>query len=167
MAEFQVTDSFDIRTTPVRLGGKHISNENIKAFWQDASEYETKHGCYIFSMRAGRGTRPWYVGKASSLTLEKECFSLHKINIYNNVVGNNRGVPTLTFVIPKPSRGRTPQVEIDEIEEYLIGFAASRNMNLANKRKLPNQKWSIQGVVPGSVGAPGAAVTAFKTLMGI
>ena len=56
---------------------------------------------------------------------------------------------------------------IDEVEEYLIGHAASRNPDLANKRKLPNQKWSIQGVVPGTRGKPSSEAASFKKLMGI
>jgi hypothetical protein len=58
-------------------------------------------------------------------------------------------------------------VAIDEVEEFLIRHAASRNANLANRRRLPNQNWSIQGVVPGARGKPAAEASLFKKLMGI
>jgi hypothetical protein len=56
---------------------------------------------------------------------------------------------------------------IDEVEEYLIGYAASRNADLANKRRLPNQTWSIEGIVPSTRGARTSEASSFKKLMGI
>jgi hypothetical protein len=73
----------------------------------------------------------------------------------------------MTFVVPASGKGKTPHLMIDEIEEYLIGYAASRNIDLANKRKLPSQKWGIQGIVPAARGKPTATAAAFKTLMGL
>ena len=65
------------------------------------------------------------------------------------------------------TKGKTPMLAIDEVEEYLIGNAASRNAELANKRRLPNQKWSIANVTQATKGAPPATVVDFKKLMGM
>jgi hypothetical protein len=92
---------------------------------------------------------------------------LHKLNIYNDVLGDRNGTPCLTFIIPERTKGAWPMLAIDEVEEFLIGYAASRNPGLANKHKLPHQKWSIQGVVPGTKGAPTLEAASFKRLMGI
>jgi hypothetical protein len=167
MSLFQVSISFDISPSVRGRGGKIIDNTCIDTFWAAAQDYQARHGCYVFSLRAGKGARPWYVGKASMLTLGKEAFSLHKREIYNTIIGDHAGTPMMTFVVPASGKGKTPHLMIDEIEEYLIGHAASRNVNLANKRKLPSQKWTIQGVVPAAQGKPAATAAAFKTLMGI
>jgi hypothetical protein len=164
---FHTTKGFEIPVTPQRLGGRRVDVGGLKEFWQVTEEVAEQHGCYVFSMRAGKGEKPWYVGKASRQSFAAECFSLHKLNIYNDILGDMKGTPRLTFVIPKRSRGAWPMVAIDEVEEFLIGHAASRNADLANKQRLPSQKWSIHGVVPGARGAPTSEASSFKRLMGI
>ncbi len=167
MTLFRTTDSFEIPIIHQRLGGRKVDTKRLKEFWKEISEIADQRGCYVFSLRAGKGEKPWYVGKASVQTLSKECFSLHKIGIYNNVLGDRNGKPRLTFVIPEHKKGPWPSLAIDEVEEYLIGYAASRNAKLENKRRLPNQKWSIHGIVPGTQGQPTIQASAFKKLMGI
>jgi hypothetical protein len=167
MAAFHTTRGFEIPVIAQRRGGRRVDEDSLKEFWQVTGEVAKQHGCYVFSMRAGRGEKPWYVGKASRQSFAAECFSPHKLNIYNGILGHRVGKPRLTFVIPARSRGAWPMVAIDEVEEFLIGHAASRNANLANKRKLPSQNWSIQGVVPGTRGKPPAEASFFKRLMGI
>jgi len=164
---FVNTESFEIPTVPRGKGGKKINITALKEFWTGIGDYAGQRGCYVFSMRAGRGEKPWYVGKASRQTFSIECFASHKVGIYNDVLGELKGIPRLTFVIPNRERGAWPMATIDEVEEYLIGYAASRNPKIANKRKLPHQKWTIQGVVPASRGAPSSDAASFKKLMGI
>jgi len=48
-------------------------------------------GCYIFSIRAGRGVKPWYVGLAEKQSFRKECFTSHKLNHYNNAIAARKG----------------------------------------------------------------------------
>jgi len=167
MTSFFVTESFDVPTSKQRLGGRIVNKDNLQEFWKRAGNIADKRGCYVFSLRAGKGEKPWYIGKASQQALSKECFSLHKLYVYNEVLGNHNGTPLLTFVIPTHVKGPWPAFAIDEVEEFLIGFGASRNANIANKRKLPHQKWSIQGVVATSKGAPTSEASCFKKLMGI
>jgi hypothetical protein len=167
MATFRTTMGFEIPVIDQRRGGRRIYVDGLKEFWQGTGQVAEQHGCYVFSMRAGKGEKPWYVGKASRQSFTAECFALHKLNIFNDILGNRAGTPRLTFVIPARSRGSWPMVAIDEVEEFLIGYAASRNADLANKRKLPSQNWSIQGIVPGTRGKPSTEVSFFKRLMGI
>lgn len=169
MTSFHTTESFEIPIVPQRLGGRRVNTAKLKLkeFWETTGMFADQRGCYVFSIRAGRGEKPWYVGKASKRPLSTECFAPHKLNIYNQILGNMHGKPCLSFVIPKRSKGPWPMLAIDEVEEFLIGYAATRNTNLANKRRLPDQKWSIQGVVSGVGGAPSSAAIAFRKLMGI
>ena len=167
MTTFHTTSSFEIPVIRQRRGGRRVDVANLTAFWQAREELAEHRGCYVFSMRAGKGEKPWYVGKASRQSFDAECFALHKLNIYNDILGNRAGTPRLTFVIPARSRGAWPMVAIDEVEVFLIGYAASRNAALANKRNLPSQNWDIQGVAPATRGARTSEATSFKRLMGI
>jgi hypothetical protein len=167
MTSFETTQSFEVPVTKQRLGGRKVDKARLGNFWETVGAHALQRGCYVFSLKAGKGEKPWYVGKASQQSLRAECFSLHKLGVYNDILGNRHGIPRLTFVIPKRAKGKWPMLAIDEVEEYLISYAASRNTNLANKRKLPNQKWRIQGVVAGGKGAPTSEALSFKRLMGI
>jgi len=167
MTSFVTTKSFEIPVLKQLLGGRRIDHARLGNFWEATGALAVQRGCYVFSLKAGKGEKPWYVCKASRQSLKGECFSLHKLSIYNDILGNRNGIPRLTLVIPKRTKGKWPMLAIDEVEEFLIGYAASRNTNLANKRRLPNQSWSIHGVVANTVGAPTLEASAFKKLMGL
>jgi hypothetical protein len=77
-----------------------------------------------------------------------------------------KGTPHLFFVAHRKTRGKWSQSAISEVEETLIAFAAAKNPNLTNKRSLPNQSWSIDGII-ASRGAPTVEARAFKKFMGI
>ncbi len=163
MPTFHIRGRFQVPTKPSKL----IDKSKLSNFWQASGGLNAEHGCYIFSLSKTGGEKPWYVGKASSTTFSVECFSAHKLIIYTEALVEQGGVPYLTFLTPAKTKGPTPLLAIDEVEEYLIGNAASRNPYLANKRRLPNQKWSIASVTKPTKGAPPHPVTSFKKLMGI
>ena len=167
MPTFHVRGCFRIPTVIPKLGGQKVDKSKLSAFWADTNGLDKDHGCYIFSMSRKGGEKPWYVGKASSTTFSVECFSLHKLGIFNDILSEVTGIPYLTFLTPAKTKGKTPMLAIDEVEEYLIGNAASRNAELANKRRLPNQKWSIANVTQATKGAPPTTVVDFKKLMGM
>jgi len=169
MTEFFVTKRYQIPTRQLRPGVKCVDTEKhrIDEFWKQCSEYADKHGCYIFSMKAAKGERPFYVGKASRLAFRTECFALHKLYVYNLVLGGRKGTPYLSFVVQQKLQGKWSLTAIDQVEEYLIAQAAARNPELSNRRRLPDQKWSIRGVVNGGKGKRSAQATSFRTLMGI
>ena len=80
--------------------------ESLSSFW---SLVESEHeegisgsiGCYIFSIRAGKGILPWYVGLAEKQSFRKECFTSHKLNHYNNAIAKRKGTPLLTLGVVK------------------------------------------------------------------
>jgi len=65
--------------------------DSINAFWSRINEEEDEGlseavGCYIFSIRAGKGILPWYVGLAEKQPFRKECFTSHKLTHYNDAI---------------------------------------------------------------------------------
>nr|WP_286775545.1 hypothetical protein [[Pseudomonas] sp. BICA1-14] len=131
-------------------------------------------GCYVFSIRAGKGALPWYVGLAEKQSLRKECFTPHKINHYNNAIAARKGTPLLTIIpkytpngslsSPNPSGHR----DIQQLETMLIGNCLTRNKKLLNLR---DTKLLREMIVPGLLnspkGNPAKEIKEFKNLLGL
>ena len=98
-------------------------------------------GCYIFSIKAPRGSKPWYIGKAEKSTFRRECLTAHKINHFNQAIVGRRGYPELTLLaqvtpydkLRKPTSTKRPAIR--ELETMLIGMGISRNPKLLNIQK--------------------------------
>lgn len=83
--------------------------QSLSAFWNAVDELcgyqiSTACGCYVFSIRAGRGVLPWYVGKAEKQSFRAECFAAHKLNIYNKGLANERVVLRCSLLWPSTLR---------------------------------------------------------------
>jgi hypothetical protein len=97
-------------------------------------------GCYVFAIRASRGTLPWYVGKAERQSFAKECLTSHKLVHFNNAVAGRKGKPLLIFLpqLTKAGNFRKPTTStrraIAELESVLLGMAISRNSGILNAR---------------------------------
>jgi hypothetical protein len=166
MANFFVTRRFELPV--IKIGrGRFIDELALRGFWEICSEYADQRGCYVFSMKAAKGEKPFYVGKASVQTFRQECRTPHKLKIFNQALGSRRGTPYLSFVVLEKTRGKQPLILIDEVEEFLIAQAAARNKELLNRKGLPNQKWTISGVVYSGKGKRSTEVNTFRRIMGI
>ena len=162
--QFEVVGPFDIELPPNRIFDRKECSKRF--FSGEAKKCGREIGCYVFSLRTGRGSLPYYVGKTWN-SFEGESFAAHKISDhYQQIVSRHQGTPTMTFVILKKARGRTPETVIKELEKHLIQMAYTRNKNLNNKQNLPKTRWSIKGVVSSGRGAPTASEDSFKQLMG-
>jgi len=152
--------------------------ESMLDFWARVDdEQEDKLsgaiGCYIFSIRAGKGALPWYVGLAEKQSFRKECFTSHKLVHYNNAVANRRGTPLLTLVakytpgnkLLGPTGGEHRDIQF--LEAMLISNCLSRNAELFNIR---DTKLLREMVVPGLINTPqgkaAASVSDFRVLIG-
>ncbi|EHR7861162.1 hypothetical protein HJ171_23185 [Vibrio parahaemolyticus] len=147
-------------------------------FWESVEELEEglseAIGIYIFSVRAGQGNLPWYVGKAEKQTFKKECFTHHKLTHYNNCIVGKRGTPLLTLLpkftpswgFPKPTNAC--HSDINALEKMLIGTCLQKNRNLLNIR---DTKLHKEIVVPGYINTPQGGVSNsvkdFKHLIGV
>jgi hypothetical protein len=149
---------------------KRISRALAKEFWEqeDAQLLTQKQGCYIFSLRVGRGFTPWYVGKAGK-TFEQECFTDHKIGHYNEVLWSGiKGTPVMFFVAQPGTKNKVSASIIKELETDLIQNAVHKNPDLCNIKNTKNlPKWGIAGIVRGGQGRNTIASSNFKKMMGI
>ncbi len=168
MTEFAVTERFKIPTKELKKGCKIVDVDQLERFWRGCDHVADKRGCYIFSMKAGKGEKPFYVGKAAKQSFRDECFSPHKrADHYNYVLCSQRGTPYMCFVVQRKVRGKWSMTAIDGVEEFLIAYAAARNSSLTNKRRLPDLGWSIRGVAAAGPGKPSKEAKSFRTLLGI
>jgi len=131
------------------------------------------HGCYIFSIRAGKGIRPWYVGQAKGKNgFLQEILSDNKLKHYNDVVAAQKGTPIIQLLARVTDSGRLSksidQKEIDYMETILIGMAFYENTELKNT-KVAKQAGKL--IIPGITGGEGRgrqseAVRALKQTFG-
>lgn len=152
--------------------------ESLLAFWSRVDEELQEGlsgaiGCYIFSIRAGKGVLPWYVGLAEKQSFRKECFTSHKLVHYNNAIANRKGTPLLTLVAKYTPGGRiinptgSGHRDIQFLETMLISNCLGRNADLYNIR---DTKFIREMVVPGLLNTPqgkaATSVTDFRFLIG-
>lgn len=164
---------------PRRPGGLISNDKNdMNAFWERI-EVEVAEGlsggigCYVFSVRAGKGVLPWYVGLAEKQSFRKECFTSHKLVHYNNVVSERKGTPLLTLVSKYTPSGKilnptgNTHRDIQFLESLLIANCLARNPVLFNTR---DTKLLREMVVPGLLNTPpgksAASVANFRNLVG-
>jgi hypothetical protein len=133
----------------------------MKSFWEGVDKevggLSFGCGCYVFATRAGRGTTPWYVGMASRQPFENECFSSHKINIYNEVIASQKGTPILFLIVKRTNGGKfvkpspNRQNDINYLETLLIGATIEKNTDLMNVQKT---RFLKELIVPGLINTP-------------
>jgi hypothetical protein len=61
-----------------------------REFCEKNQEIADLRGCYVFAMRVGGGTTPYYVGRATK-TFRQEVFTPEKLMKYVRCVTDNRG----------------------------------------------------------------------------
>lgn len=131
-----------------RKSNGQIDRKALKEWWShqvlpNGFELGSAIGCYVFSISSGRGTMPWYVGKASGQVFQEECFEHHKLTHYNDVLASReRGKPCLTLFVKLTPKGRLAKSSDREgahkdivfLENHLIGLCIKRNSELRNVR---------------------------------
>ena len=132
---------------PFRLpsdGSKLIahSSNSRKEFWREVDELSpglsTACGCYVFALKRGRRSKPWYVGKAERSIFSNECLAPHKRNHFNAAAIRYGGIPLLYLLPQLTPRGsfraptRAVRPAIRELESMLIGMGVSKNPDLLN-----------------------------------
>ena len=142
---------------------RQINSHGIRGrgnFWSMIDELSvglsTARGCYVFSIRAGRGIRPWYVGQASGEKgFKQEVFQSHKLVHMNGVMARiKRGTPIIHLLPRITPTGRfsknVQQAELDYLETLLIGLALTQNHKLCNVQTAKLlQKVVVPGVTKG------------------
>lgn len=153
-------------------------NKNpLSLFWDQFDELlpgvSEAVGCYIFSIRAGKGIRPWYVGMAEKQSFRKECFAPHKLLNYNDCLSDRKGTPVLTL-LPKltatgrfAKKGANGHRDIRFLENMLISTCLQRNTELLN---IKSTKLLKELEVPGLINTPrgrnNSEIIEFQKLIG-
>jgi hypothetical protein len=145
-------------------GGRIITEENIRQFWQLHEKCANQRGCYIFARHAGGGYTPGYVGKATK-GLKKEIFTADKLTKYQRfLVKRKKGVPVFFFVLAPIRKGQVNRKQIEKVEKHLISLAA--NPDLINKHYTKIDRWGIRGVIRGGKGKVTEDVGEFRRMLG-
>lgn len=166
MPTYIVHGPFEIPTYEGKAA-KIITAENIKEFWSNYDVIARERGCYLFGIRAGRGITPYYVGRATR-NFKREVFASHKLAKYQQSLADYRkGTPVLFFVAAPTSKGATNVSAIEEMEEYLIQTAVSRNTDLLNVKGTKKERFAIAGVLRSGVGKPSKAARSLKGCLGL
>jgi hypothetical protein len=165
MAKFRVLGPFKVPLVKNR-GGRHIDTASLNEFWEQ-TDCRNDRGCYVFGVRSGRGSPPYYVGKATK-GFGQECFSPHKLNKYNQALTKTRrGTAIMYFAWLDQERGKPNSRAISDLEEYLIDTALNRNDALENIQGTQKAELVIVGVLRSGKGKPSQASKRFRAMMGI
>jgi hypothetical protein len=169
MVQFVVKGPFEVPLRKGVAGGTYIDEERLEEIRAQSPDHVIKPGCYVFACSAPRGTLPVYVGQASK-NIFKEAFNDRNVKNINNYLSyRKRGRIELYVIHQNSVKGDTGNKTcIDDIEDFLIGYASRRNGNLLNIHGTRTSQWSIVGVANHTNGGkPGNSVMTFKKMMGM
>jgi len=166
MAIFKVEGPFEVPTYQGKAA-KIVDSEGLPEFWSEIDTLAKRRGCYLFAVRASKGIRPVYVGKATK-TFKQEVFTPHKLEKYQRCLADfKKGTPVLFFLLAPAGKGKPNLTAVGELEDYLIQTAISRNPDLLNVRGTEREDWGITGVLRSGVGKPSRAARDFKRTLGL
>lgn len=168
--DLEIVGPFDIPFQRQLIGSaKHIGRPEVREFWTkpDAAAVASKQGCYVFALRASRGFRPLYIGKATK-GMAKECFTHHKLAHFNQVLFQApKGTPVMFFAVLPGTKCKVSAKTIDQIETFFIQTAVNHRPDILNVQKTNIPNWTVKGVVRGGAGKPPKNAVQFRKMMGI
>jgi len=171
-SEFELFGPFFLEPSKNNKGSKFIQTGDIHNFWKVVAEsgeniLPEKQGCYVFSIKAGSGFKPWYIGKTSKQSFRQEVFNGNNINKFNAVLFNNTHGRLAFYFIAKAGNKKTvSNPDAARIEKLLISYAVKKNENLLNIHYTKDSGIRIKGVI-NSKGKQSQDQIRFKTMMGI
>jgi len=156
---FEIFGPFDL---PKLKGLVDNAMRSKRAFWdaveQGAPGAPDACGCYVYVVKARRGTLPWYVGMTTKRTFRAEALGTHQLAHYNPAIAQKVGVtPQLFFLAKKTPSDRfakpsqNAQKDVEFLEKFMFGIALNRNGSLSNSK---NTKFLKKMVVPGVLNSP-------------
>ncbi|MGH8444650.1 MAG: hypothetical protein ACREVL_05245 [Solimonas sp.] len=141
LGRFEIFGPFDL---PLTVAGRlDLSSAARTRFWMEVEGRESglgsACGCFVFSVRNGRQTLPWYVGRAESQPFADHCLGDACLPIYARALEGLQPYCAHLHLLAKltptghPSRAaRHAHAEIAFIERVLIDLALTRNPQLMN-----------------------------------
>src|SRR5690242_8288241 len=98
MVEFTVKGPYDVPVKVIGSTAKFVDKDLLGALLTQSEGALAKAGCYVFSVRASRGSIPVYVGKASR-NIFKEAFNDRNCNnLAQYLSARQRGKLQITIV---------------------------------------------------------------------
>ena len=165
MLIFQVVGPFRVHRSR-ESGGRMITDEDVRQFWQLHTKYSGHRGCYVFARHAGKGYTPGYVGKATK-SLKQEIFTPDKLNKYHRfLIQRKKGAGVFFFILAPNRKGKTNLRQIAKVEKFLINLGFSANRHLINKHYTKIEPWGIRGMVRGGQGKVAKGAGDFRRMMG-
>ena len=157
--KFEIYGPFDL---PTSKGLVDKAAKSKKAFWDTVEKVAPgvpdACGCYVYVVKAKRGTLPWYVGITTKRTFRAEALGAHQLGHYNPAITQKIGVtPQLFFLAKKTPQGRFAKPspnshrDVEFLETFMFGVALNRNGSLSNSK---NTKFLKTMVVPGVLNSP-------------
>ena len=151
MAKFIVSAPIIVPTTKLKSGMKQINVEELKDRAKtdpDFSKLLDSAGVYVFSIKAGKGEKPWYVGRTTKQTFLREAFNDRNIRRLHALINDRKGTLKLTLISQKRVIKNQPNTQqIGEMEYFLIGYAHERNPEILNTQNtLQEDGFVIEGV---------------------
>ena len=119
-------------------------------------------------MRAGKGFRPIYVGRATK-SFKQECFASHKISSHYGpaLLNAGKGTPVLFLAVLERTKGKVNKSAIKKVEFFLIQNAVKKNPDLSNVKGKKSEHWSIDGVIRSGKGKVSSSARLFKGALGL
>ena len=147
-------------------GGRCIDTNRLTSFWKKHEDCARARGCYIFSMRAGRGITPIYVGKATK-GFEQECLNPRNLSHHYNpaLIRAKKGTPVIFFLALPRTKGKPNEKLIAQLEKFLIKQATVVNSDLSNVHGTKPPRWGIRGVLRSPKGKQSDSAKMFKQSM--
>ena len=150
------------------------NKDDKKIFWENvesiADGLSDACGCYAFIIR----NKIWYIGRTKKQGFKGECFTDHKLKIYNKALIQHQGKPRLMLVAKLTDADRFSQPsdshgDIIFLEKMLIGLSLKRNPDLINiKDTKLLRHMAVPGVINTWQGAGAAKSVQFlKRSLGI
>jgi hypothetical protein len=148
--------------------GSLVDTRKFAKFWtsveRESPGLSRAVGCYVFAIRAGKGAKPWYVGKTEKRNLKDETWSPHKLLVYSKALNlRQRGTPVLYLIAKQTRIGRYSKPrksgisDVRALENLLIGSCLLRNSKLLNVKQVKHPKGIV---VPGYMNEPPGARSA-------
>jgi hypothetical protein len=153
--------------------GAMVDSHAKKMFWGGLEQVHARLpravGCYVFAIRAAKGSRPWYVGKTEKGSFKGEVWTPHKLLLYNEALHlRKKGKPLLYFIAKNTKGGKFAKPrkggigDIRALENLLIGTCLLRNRKLLNAKQTKHLRGTV---VPGYMNEqPGARSKPAKEL---
>jgi len=130
--ELEVFGPFELSVK--KIGGTRVVEMTRKELIELAHRryprhnFAAKSGCYVFALRSGRGSMPYYVGKAQAQELCREALTSDKLNKYHLQLAKKSGTPILFFVASaRPGDNKLPASVVNELERELIDACCLAN----------------------------------------